>query len=74
MLTVLQYLKHYEGSYPSKRTTITSKPVGRDAVVYVRVYVLLTNKFPHILNLPRFHLFYFNASNNFKRGTVSHHL
>ena len=37
-LIVLQYLNHYEASKPSRRATIPSKPTGREAVLYVRLY------------------------------------
>ena len=38
-LTELQNLNHYEASQPSRRTTITSQRVCRDAVLYVRLYM-----------------------------------
>ena len=36
-LTVLQCPNHYEASLPSRRATNPSKPVARDAVLYVRL-------------------------------------
>ena len=39
-LTLLQYLNHYEASQPTRGTTITSQPVSRDAVLFVRLYSL----------------------------------
>ena len=39
-LTVIRYLNHYEASEPTRRATIPSKPGGRDAVLFVRLYML----------------------------------
>ena len=73
--TVLQYLNHYEPSHPSRRTSIPSKPVGRDAVLYVRLYVLRWHIISHkFLNYPRPHLFYFTDWNKLSPIAVSQQL
>ena len=72
IILTVQFLNHYVAIYPSRRTTIPSKWVGRDAVLIIRMFVLCWHITSHIFwNWPRLHLYYFAASIKFDRITES---
>ena len=59
-LTVLQCLNHFEASWQSSWPTLPSLPVGRDAVLYVRLYMFCWHILSHIFSkFPRLNLHYF---------------
>ena len=71
-LAVLENHNNYEASKSSKRTAIPSQPVGLDAALHVCLHMISRHIISHIIsNWPRFHLYYFTASNKYNRITVS---
>ena len=48
ILTVSQYLKHNRVSYTSRWPSLLYQLVGRDAVLYVSLYMFRRNIIPHI--------------------------
>ena len=68
-LTVLEYLNNYEASKPTRGTTIRSQPIGRDLVLYVRLYTFSWKIISHIFSKqPEYWIYIFSPSIIFRNN------